>query len=557
MELTAVELEYYSIYENNDDDSFQFNLRDVFLLPKTTLRPLSTWDVAEVERHIAAKEAARGVPCTTGTAAEATVQPTFSWARLFKPFFVPASLSSTAHRGAATMLPPPPPPTGPSPPSAPSTPPPSLPQPPPYVRFTVDRGVRINHGLLHVENFDIPTPDTTPPRPLSQSEARLAESPSPPSPVAAAAVAVAVAAGPTVAAVSGTPERAEHDDHSAQTTVAAAPTPLQFATPPRALTTPLGPETPAPSAQTPERPADAVMTTPSPHTPPRPEMATAATPNKGTDHAPHAVPAKDVAAASPASVATTVTTTTADTSLEAEAAQLVEVDVAAEAVRLAEEQRRVQDAHETRALLQELQRELLYQLRPLPPGGKTVWGPVLWEAFHVYALAPAPQTMAALTNFAQYIPCPECAAHYQLLLRYFPIPSADDGRVLFAWSVHVHNMVNARLGKPTWTDVAAFRLLLRRSAVLVGREQAEDRQHAQATAAAAADPPSKTMAPRRRVRLSDHTPEPYRPPQTLQQQPVYAPQPYGYQAYPTIGPFGGQAMMSPYPYGGYGAYPSW
>jgi hypothetical protein len=41
-----------------------------------------------------------------------------------------------------------------------------------------------------------------------------------------------------------------------------------------------------------------------------------------------------------------------------------------------------------------------------------------------------------------------CAGHFTELLKENPLPTSDDPLVLFMWSVHVHNLVNARIGKP-------------------------------------------------------------------------------------------------------------
>ena len=41
-----------------------------------------------------------------------------------------------------------------------------------------------------------------------------------------------------------------------------------------------------------------------------------------------------------------------------------------------------------------------------------------------------------------------CAGHFAEVLKENPLPESDDPLVLFRWSVHIHNLVNARLGKP-------------------------------------------------------------------------------------------------------------
>jgi len=49
-----------------------------------------------------------------------------------------------------------------------------------------------------------------------------------------------------------------------------------------------------------------------------------------------------------------------------------------------------------------------------------------------------------------------CAGHFAGLLKENPLPETDDPLVLFEWSVHVHNLVNARLGKPIFSPEQAM-----------------------------------------------------------------------------------------------------
>jgi len=41
-----------------------------------------------------------------------------------------------------------------------------------------------------------------------------------------------------------------------------------------------------------------------------------------------------------------------------------------------------------------------------------------------------------------------CAGHFTELVTENPLPDSDDPLILFRWSVHIHNLVNARIGKP-------------------------------------------------------------------------------------------------------------
>jgi hypothetical protein len=49
-----------------------------------------------------------------------------------------------------------------------------------------------------------------------------------------------------------------------------------------------------------------------------------------------------------------------------------------------------------------------------------------------------------------------CAGHFAEVLKENPLPDSNDSLVLFRWSVHVHNTVNARLGKPIFTTEQAM-----------------------------------------------------------------------------------------------------
>ena len=76
-----------------------------------------------------------------------------------------------------------------------------------------------------------------------------------------------------------------------------------------------------------------------------------------------------------------------------------------------------------------------------------IWGPNLWGTLHLLCLAGT-ITPKFVQEFAKVIPCPMCAGHFAEVLKENPLPDSDDPLVLFRWSVHVHNLVNARIGKP-------------------------------------------------------------------------------------------------------------
>jgi len=84
-----------------------------------------------------------------------------------------------------------------------------------------------------------------------------------------------------------------------------------------------------------------------------------------------------------------------------------------------------------------------------------IWGPNLWGTLHLLCLAGT-ITPNFVQEFASVIPCPMCAGHFAEVLKENPFPESDDPLVLFRWSVHVHNLVNARLGKPIFSPEQAM-----------------------------------------------------------------------------------------------------
>ena len=84
-----------------------------------------------------------------------------------------------------------------------------------------------------------------------------------------------------------------------------------------------------------------------------------------------------------------------------------------------------------------------------------IWGPNLWGTLHLLCLAGT-ITPNFVQEFASVIPCPMCAGHFAEVLKENPFPESDDPLVLFRWSVHVHNTVNARLGKPIFSPEQAM-----------------------------------------------------------------------------------------------------
>lgn len=84
-----------------------------------------------------------------------------------------------------------------------------------------------------------------------------------------------------------------------------------------------------------------------------------------------------------------------------------------------------------------------------------IWGPNLWGTLHLLCLAGT-ITPNFVQEYATVIPCPMCAGHFAEVLKENPLPDSGDPLVLFRWSVHVHNTVNARLGKPIFSPEQAM-----------------------------------------------------------------------------------------------------
>jgi len=95
-----------------------------------------------------------------------------------------------------------------------------------------------------------------------------------------------------------------------------------------------------------------------------------------------------------------------------------------------------------------------------------IWGPPFWAAIHLSCLA-APKTLDAereagfrqfFTSLQHVLPCKKCRTHMAENLAALPLDASvfAKGRdSLFAWSVAVHNRVNAANGKPEMSADAA------------------------------------------------------------------------------------------------------
>lgn len=86
-------------------------------------------------------------------------------------------------------------------------------------------------------------------------------------------------------------------------------------------------------------------------------------------------------------------------------------------------------------------------------GGTSAWGPPLWASIHFIALGYDRSHPEAYVSFYRSligtIPCKKCSSHYEQELKNDPVE--DNLHDIFAWTVRLHNSVNKRLGKETWS----------------------------------------------------------------------------------------------------------
>ncbi|KAK9239582.1 ERV/ALR sulfhydryl oxidase domain-containing protein [Lipomyces kononenkoae] len=101
----------------------------------------------------------------------------------------------------------------------------------------------------------------------------------------------------------------------------------------------------------------------------------------------------------------------------------------------------------------------LSQGGPIMPhlGNETIkaeLGRASWKLLHTilarYPEKPTAEEREALSSyiylFSRVYPCGECASHFQKLLKKFP-PQTSSRVAASQWGCHIHNQVNARLGK--------------------------------------------------------------------------------------------------------------
>lgn len=89
-------------------------------------------------------------------------------------------------------------------------------------------------------------------------------------------------------------------------------------------------------------------------------------------------------------------------------------------------------------------------LQPLEVLDTAVWGPSMWRILHTAAEQPSKRALLATAIHALdgALPCPDCRRHYHVWLQTHPLSGTTDLRT---WLLTLHNDVNARAGKTTWT----------------------------------------------------------------------------------------------------------
>lgn len=83
------------------------------------------------------------------------------------------------------------------------------------------------------------------------------------------------------------------------------------------------------------------------------------------------------------------------------------------------------------------------------------WGPYFWGVIHLGCLTGS-MTPEFISMYPSVLPCSACSKHFAEVLQENPFPDSRDPMIMFQWSVHVHNVVNARIGKPILTVEEAF-----------------------------------------------------------------------------------------------------
>jgi hypothetical protein len=87
-------------------------------------------------------------------------------------------------------------------------------------------------------------------------------------------------------------------------------------------------------------------------------------------------------------------------------------------------------------------------------------GPIRWQTLHTRKWSDPVADLEWLRGeFALSLPCGSCRSDFMAYLRDHP-PRLDSPEAAFAWTVELHNSLNAKLGKAAMTIEEARRLWL-------------------------------------------------------------------------------------------------
>jgi len=88
-----------------------------------------------------------------------------------------------------------------------------------------------------------------------------------------------------------------------------------------------------------------------------------------------------------------------------------------------------------------------------------IWGKSIWETLHYVSMdfpaKPSPLEVSRFFVFFEslmtVLPCETCREHYEAYWKTHPIGPYLAAGTLKQWVLELHNAVNRRLNKPTWT----------------------------------------------------------------------------------------------------------
>lgn len=84
------------------------------------------------------------------------------------------------------------------------------------------------------------------------------------------------------------------------------------------------------------------------------------------------------------------------------------------------------------------------------------FGPIYWDYFHTFFMTRAEELALNKVNnwihlFREWIPCEECRHHFWAIHIDHPFNEERYIKWCLEYSIHLHNIVNERLGKPEYT----------------------------------------------------------------------------------------------------------